>query len=84
MILPTLSFRRILGLLALFYAATAVLYFNYFCLVESCAFGPVFNGAIATVWPMALIGDPFRTGLIVVSGLATAALIEPRVTEVGN
>jgi len=76
------SKRRVARFLVVFYAATALLFFGFFSVMG--IFGPLspWTVHIAAFWPSALMAHEIHAVLLLV-GLG-AALVEPRVTEVGN
>ncbi len=76
------SRRRAARFIAVFYAATAVLFFGSYCAVGSCSWGPVFNGIFAALWPLDLSASLSHVAML--AGGATVGALEPRLTGVGN
>jgi len=76
------SWRRAARFIAVFYAATAVLFFGSYCALGSCSWGPVFNGIFAALWPLDLSAN--LSHVLLLAGGATVAALEPRVTGVGR
>jgi len=76
------SRRRVARFVVAFYAATALLFFGFFSVMG--IFGPVspWTVYIAALWPSALMTHEIHAALLLI-GLG-AALVEPRVTGVGN
>jgi len=76
------SRRRVARFLVAFYAATALLFFGFYSIMGLFGSLPLWTIYTSAVWPTTLMAHEIHAALLLV-GLGTA-LVEPRVTGVGN